>query len=226
MSDIEAWYKSLPSLTRYYLTGAVGLTTLTSLQVVSPYALYFDLSLIFTKLEIWRLLTTFLYFGNFSFNFLIAMVILVRFCKSLEVHPKYENDFASLIYCVGFLAVSIVLLSFLHKVFFMGPSLLFGMLYVWSKYEPQTQVPFWGGFVVKGYQLPFVLMGLRLLMGSDLMDDVVGLAAGQAYFWLKETAPQKGWNLLSTPEFLNRRLNSQAQSQSFRAYQGRGMRAG
>ncbi len=76
MSDIETWYKTLPPFTRYYLSAAVLCTALVSFGVLNPAVLYFEWDFFFRGMQVWRLLTQFLFFGQFSFNFLISMVIL------------------------------------------------------------------------------------------------------------------------------------------------------
>jgi hypothetical protein len=43
--------------------------------------LYFNLDLILYHGEVWRLATNFLYFGNFSIDFIFHMFFLVRYCK-------------------------------------------------------------------------------------------------------------------------------------------------
>ena len=36
------------------------------LQIITPFNIYFNARLIFQKMELWRLLTNFCYFGNLS----------------------------------------------------------------------------------------------------------------------------------------------------------------
>ena len=43
--------------------------------------LYFNFDLIVYQWEVWRLVTNFLYFGNFSIDFIFHMFFLVRYCK-------------------------------------------------------------------------------------------------------------------------------------------------
>lgn len=76
MSDLETWFKTLPPFTRYYLSAAVICTALVSFGMLNPASLYFEWEFFFRGLQVWRILTQFLFFGKFSFNFLISMVIL------------------------------------------------------------------------------------------------------------------------------------------------------
>ena len=116
--------------------------------------------------------------------------------------------------------------------YFLGDSLIFTMIYIWSKYEPDVLVPFFWGFQVKGYQLPFFFMGLTLLMGGSLMSSLVGLVTGELFYLLKEKVPQDyGWDILTPPIFFynfvdklrNQRAGNQPQAGGFR---GRGYRVG
>ena len=50
--------------------------------------LYYNFDLIFSEGQVWRLFTSYLFFGYFSVDFLFHMYFLVRYCRLLE-----EGDF-------------------------------------------------------------------------------------------------------------------------------------
>lgn len=54
------------------------------LELVSPFQLYFNPILIFKKYQLWRLITTFLFFGAIGFNFLFNIIFTYRYCRMLE----------------------------------------------------------------------------------------------------------------------------------------------
>lgn len=54
------------------------------LDVVSPFQLYFNPTLILRHYQLWRLATTFLFFGPISFTFLFNMLFTYRYCRMLE----------------------------------------------------------------------------------------------------------------------------------------------
>ena len=62
--SIEEWYKQMPIVTRTYLTLAFLTTVGCALELISPYTVYFNRRLIVEKLQLWRLLTNFFFFGN------------------------------------------------------------------------------------------------------------------------------------------------------------------
>merc|ERR1719329_424836 len=84
----------------------------------------------------------------------------------------------------------------------LGPSLVVAILYYWSRREPYAQLSFFS-FSIKGYQFPFCLVFFQLLMGGSIWADLLGLASGHIYYFLKEVVPAEyGYNLIQTPTFL------------------------
>lgn len=54
------------------------------LDLATPFQLYFNPILILKQGQIYRLLTTFLFFGPFGFSFFFNMVFTYRYCRMLE----------------------------------------------------------------------------------------------------------------------------------------------
>ncbi|KYM84348.1 Derlin-2 [Atta colombica] len=77
-------YKQMPVVTRAYTTACVITTLAVQLDLVSPFQLYFNPILIVEQYQIWRLITTFLFFGNVGFNLLFNMIFTYRYCRMLE----------------------------------------------------------------------------------------------------------------------------------------------
>lgn len=76
----------------------------------------------------------------------------------------------------------------------LGGSLLFAVLYYWSRRESYTPVSIYF-LTVQGHQLPFVLLLLHLLMGRDLWPDAIGLLSGHLYYFFREILPAQGEDL-------------------------------
>jgi len=74
----EDFFKNLPIVTKYTVIFSLGLTVLASLQVLNPYSylLFWDKIFDLKSLQLWRLITNFYYFGNFSFNFIFNFMFL------------------------------------------------------------------------------------------------------------------------------------------------------
>lgn len=73
---IEAWYYGLPQLTRFYLSVCFLFTSLSALGLLNPRSLYLDYGLVWERFQLWRLPTSFMFLGGFSFPFLMQLMIL------------------------------------------------------------------------------------------------------------------------------------------------------
>ena len=79
---------------------------------------------------------------------------------------------------------------------------VFSLMYVWCKLEPDQQVSIWG-FPVKSGNLPWVLILMSILTGGDPFKDLIGIAAGHTYIYIKKVLPlSHGYNLLATPKLI------------------------
>merc|ERR1719335_1809769 len=85
----------------------------------------------------------------------------------------------------------------------LGPALVFAILYYWSRREPYAELNFFS-FTIKGYQFPFALCFFQLLMGGNIWMDLLGLASGHIFYFLKDVVPgEYGVSMIKTPEFIN-----------------------
>jgi Derlin-2/3 len=92
--------------------------------------------------------------------------------------------------------------AFFMELPFLGSSLIFMIVYVWSRRNGTAPVAIWG-FRFEGLYLPWALIAFTVLMGGNPMMDIFGVIAGHLYYFLLEVLPAtKGWNLLQTPSIL------------------------
>uniref|UniRef100_A0A8C2X9Z4 Derlin n=1 Tax=Cyclopterus lumpus TaxID=8103 RepID=A0A8C2X9Z4_CYCLU len=77
-------YFHIPAVTRAYTTACVLTTAAVQLEVVAPFQLYFNPDLIIRRYQIWRLITSFLFFGSLGFSFVFNIIFLYRYCRMLE----------------------------------------------------------------------------------------------------------------------------------------------
>jgi len=87
---------------------------------------------------------------------------------------------------------------------FMSHSLVIMLLYIWSRRNPHEQFRIYGIFTVGAGYLSWVLLGAGLVMGMSPVVDLVGIAVGHLYFFLKDVIPGEfpGIDPLSTPSLL------------------------
>ena len=206
-NPIMDWFKALPIITRCWFGGALLSTVAVGLGVVNPMKLVFIPSLI-TKGEIWRLFTPFLFLGGFGFPTCINLYLLQQYSNRYEASPVNTGaggGTADYAFMLLFGMSCFLVAGYLMNIMMLASGLLFMVLYIWSKTNAEQDVSIYG-FPVKAAMLPFVLIGIRVLMGNSVMDDLLGLIIGHVYYFLTYVYPrqQNGKDLLKTPEFLIR----------------------
>lgn len=201
----EQWYKSLPPITRFGLTSIFGVTCLSQMGVVSPGLIILDWTLVCHRLHLWRMFTNVFFFGDFNLGFIFHMYFFQSFSSRLENHETFlrPGEFLFFMLCqVFFLDVLSLLISWPTGLPALGHALVFAIIYYWSRCESYAPLNFYS-FIIKGYQFPFVLLFVQLLMGGNIMLDVLGLASGHIYYFLKDVVPgEYGYSLLKTPDFI------------------------
>lgn len=207
---IHQEYMQIPLVTRAYTTACILTTIAVQLDIVSPFQLYFNPDLIFWRYQFWRLLTTFLFFGSFGFNFLFNIIFTYRYCRMLE-EGSFRNrpaDFFFMFLFGGFVMVTIAMFV---NLLFLGQAFTIMLVYVWSRRNPFIRMNFFGLLNFQAPYLPWVLLGFSLLLGNSVMVDMMGIAVGHLYYFLEDVFPnqQGGFRILQTPRFLKTILEPQ-----------------
>lgn len=202
MSLVEEWWKSVPPVTRSYICLSVLTTGTVAFDIITPYKLYLNWSLVLQKAHIWRVVTNFLYFGDFSIDFIFHMFFLYRHCKMLEINT-FRGRTADFLFMLVFGASLLVLASPFTNINFLGPSLTFMMVYVWGRKNPRQVVNFLGLFSFSAPYLAWVLLLFSFVVGSSPTMDLLGIFAGHIYYYMADVYPEMaGVSMLKTPRFL------------------------
>jgi len=220
MATPEEFFRNLPPLTRAWLVVAFMTTVLVETGFLDVKSLAFFPELIL-KGEIWRLVTPFIFFGGFSFPFVMSLFFLVVYSSEYEHNPyaltpgALQGSTADYAFTLMCCALGLLVISYMMGFYFMGSSLVFSILYLWSKRNAEARRSFWG-FQIKGAYLPFFLMGISMLMGQPPVSDAAGLAAGHVFYFLAEVLPLKyGRDFIRTPEWLIRLVDWASDTNTF-----------
>jgi len=207
----EAWFRSLPIVTQAWFGATTFLTLTANFGLFSPMKLVWIWPNIKDQFEIWRFATSFCYAGGFSFNMVITLYMLVNFSRQYEAGGPFNTGAgggtADYIFMLMVGMVATLLTYPLAVTHFPLPpmfttTLVFYVLYVWSKRNPTAPANIWG-VPLKGAQLPWAYLGLTVLMGNPYHDMLHGLVMGHLYYFLVDVLPAvHGTQVLNTPEFL------------------------
>ncbi|PNW72634.1 hypothetical protein CHLRE_15g636400v5 [Chlamydomonas reinhardtii] len=173
-----------------------------ALEIITPFNVYFNAKLVFKKLELWRLVTNFFFFGNLGLDFVFHMFFLIKYCKSLE-EGSFRGRSADFLWMLLFGGGLLTAIAPFVNIQFLGSSLTFMMVYVWGRRHQYVNLSFLGIFNFTAPYLPWVLLAFSLMLGSSPVVDLMGMAAGHVYYFLEDVYPRiSGRRPLKTPALL------------------------
>lgn len=196
--DLMSWYMEIPPVSRLYLTGAFLTTAMCALDIISPFYLYFNWDLVVSHGQLWRLVTSYLFFGLFSIDYLFHMYFLVRYSRLLE-----EGDFrgrtAHYVLMLLFGTTVISMVASYINVHFLGSALTFMMAYVWGRRNEDVKMSFLGFLTFNAPYLPWVMLTFSVVLGNSVTMDLIGIMVGHAYYFLEFLYPVmaeiRGWKV-------------------------------
>ncbi|XP_060522057.1 derlin-2 [Cylas formicarius] len=196
-------YLNTPPVTRAYTTACVITTLAVQLELASPFQLYFNPILILKQGQLWRLITTFLFFGTFGFNFFFTMIFTYRYCRMLE-EGSFRNKTSDFLMMFLFGAFCMVIFAFFVNLLFLGQAFTIMLVYVWSRRNLYVRMNFFGLLNFQAPYLPWVLVAFSVLLGNAVYVDLMGIAVGHIYYFLEDVFPNQrgGFKILKTPNIL------------------------
>ncbi|KAK9382930.1 Derlin [Kockiozyma suomiensis] len=187
---LEAWFFEVPPVTRYWTTLSVITSALVQCEVLSPYQLFFSFHTAVGKQQYWRFITTFLYFGPLSLDFVFHLFFMSRYSRMLE-DTFFRNNTLDFLWLLLYSATSLLLLSPFASLLFLGSPLSFSLVYIWSRRNPAVRLSFLGLFVFSAPYLPWVLFGFSLVLNNAIpKGDLLGIAVGHVYFFFEDVFPR------------------------------------
>uniref|UniRef100_A0A6B2E4H3 Derlin n=1 Tax=Phlebotomus kandelakii TaxID=1109342 RepID=A0A6B2E4H3_9DIPT len=211
-------YLQIPIVTRIYTTACVITTLAVHLDLVSPFQLYFNPTLIVKHYQVWRLATTFLFFGTISFSFLFNMIFTYRYCRMLE-EGSFRSRSADFVMMFLFGGVLMIISAIFVNLLFLGQAFTIMLVYVWSRRNPSIRMNFFGLLNFQAPYLPWVLLSFSVILGNTIWVDLMGMIVGHVYYFLEDVFPNQrnGCKLLVTPQFLKRIFDENDQNPEYAA---------
>lgn len=209
---LKHWFEQVPIVTRCYLTATVLTTVACSLEIVTPLKLYLNPKFVVNDFQLWRLFTNCFFLGNLGWRFFIRLYYMAGYSKELEerVFRGRTADYCYMILFGAMVMTCIVMIGSIVPyvsekfvgIYFLSYSLIFMMVYLWSKYNPSVMINFFGFNYASVYH-PWVLLVLSVFLKGNGWGDFLGMVAGHAYYFLAEIYPRMtGRRPLRTPSFI------------------------
>ncbi|KAJ0030884.1 hypothetical protein Pint_12891 [Pistacia integerrima] len=206
MSSPAEFYNSLPPISRAFGTICVVATAAFHLGLYSPWSIALFYEPVFSKFQVWRLITNFFFLGKFSINFGIRLLMIARYGVQLEKGP-FERRTADFLWMMIFGAITLLVLSAIPMLWtpFLGVSLVSMLIYVWSREFPNSQISIYGLVTLKAFYFPWAMLAIDVIFGSPLLPNFLGIIAGHLYYFLTVLHPLAGGrNILKTPIWVHK----------------------
>lgn len=216
----------IPPVTRYIALSIALVTLLVYTDTVSPYSLFYS-PLFMKRLEVWRMVTTFLYFGKPTLDVFMHIVFLYRYSRMLEEGCVNTSEYFWLVLVVSSILFGV---SNIYGIPMLGTSFSATITYIWTKRNPRAIVQIFGFISFPAFYLPFILPGFMLLSRRSIsLDDILGIVVGHIFYYFRDVYPRWGSNVLGTPCWV-KRLFGEHPSECCRSKEmfegGRGMTIG
>ncbi|XP_022257313.1 derlin-2-like isoform X2 [Limulus polyphemus] len=196
-------YMQIPVITRVYTTASLLTTLAVHLDIVSPSQLHFNPYLIIRHLQIWRILTTFLFFGKLGFQFIFNIIFTYRYCRMLEESSFYGQT-ADFFFMFVFGGSIMIIIAIFANFPFLGQGFTMMVTYIWSRKNSYYRMNIFGLLHIQAIFLPWILLLFSFLLGNSILVDLMGIGIGHLYYYLEDVFPNQaeGYQILRTPYFI------------------------
>ena len=111
MEDLKTYIGQISPVTRYFMGTTFLLSFCMTYKIISPYSLFLTFEKAFKEFQLWRLVTTFFFAGEFSMNFLFGMMMTYWGVNNIEKH--FAGKATDLTTLMLFNAVTVMLFGWL-----------------------------------------------------------------------------------------------------------------
>ncbi|CAI9091991.1 OLC1v1027117C1 [Oldenlandia corymbosa var. corymbosa] len=207
------YYQSLPPVAKSYALVCFMTTAAAHVELYNTRTIALYYSDVFRRFQVWRLVTNFFFLGGFSLPFAFRILAILYYGAALEGGPfdKRTADYIWM-YIVGGSSVLVMAIIPFMWAPFNGSAIVFMILYVWSRENPDARVKMKGLFQIKGLLLPWVTLGIDTVFGYPWMPGIQGIAAGHIYFCTVLLPFSTGSYYFKTPHWVHNMVESWAEA--------------
>ena len=181
-------YQKTPPFTKLYLSISLAITMYGYLfqRNEFPSVLLLQWEKVVTRLQIWRLVTSFFHFGPFGLGYIMTLQFVWVYMSTLErIHHNKPYDFWIMI-LFGQLCMVIGYPIMKLSPKFLGHNLSTFLVYIWSRYHEGVEVSMFELFNTRAEMLPWFFLGQTFLLEGEIpILDFLGIVFGHIYHHCK-----------------------------------------
>ncbi|KAM0674628.1 hypothetical protein GVAV_001815 [Gurleya vavrai] len=194
-------WQTTPPLTKSIAVLCCLISLLVYIKAISPFYLSYS-TFYLKKLQIWRLLTCFFYFGPLNIDTALHIIFLCRYSRMLEDGFLHTSDY---FYMLSIVMTLLFTASLYLKVTVLGSCLSSTITYVWTRKNPNTHVQLLGCVIFPAFYLPFIVPLFTFISEKKIpVEEAMGIIVGHLYYYFKFVYPRFGKDILKTPRILKR----------------------
>jgi Derlin-2/3 len=183
----SAWTKT-PPVTKGYLSASILVTLYGYLFTKNefPSVLLLNWNKILTRLQIWRMFTSFLNFGPFGLGYIMTAQFVWVYMSTLERlnHNKPYDFWIMILFGQLCMVIGYPVMKLSPK--FLGHNLSTFLVYIWSRYHEGVEVNMFELFNTRAEMLPWFFLAQTFLLEGELpILDFLGIVFGHIYHHCK-----------------------------------------
>ncbi len=195
-----------PKITSILIMASFAVSILAWAGLISALDIYLNYSLIIKKFQIWRLFTTFFYFGEFNLSLVFTMYIFFRDSKILE-KKVFQGKCDDYLFFIFFCMIFLLFFGIFNNILFLSSSLSYSIMYYWGRKSKNVKVELMGLFELRAPYIPVFYLFISFLLGYNYESVLYGIIVGHIYFFGRDILPRiKGLNgiRIETPVFVSK----------------------
>lgn len=182
----------LPPVTVALFTCVAFVIVLVSLDVVYPFQLVFSPTLVFEQRQYWRLITTFLYFGQLNLQTLLELHWVYTVSRLIEEQYFHRRsaDYAAMLITI-FLMIASLRISNVVDISFLSYMVVSVLVYLFGRLLPHALVNFLPFVSIEARWLPLLVLAWSAFFGKgNLRVDFISSTVGHVVWFLLEVFPR------------------------------------
>lgn len=189
MARLVEMLMDIPPVSRVAAITAAFLSLGTTLRIMNPFLFNLSWPAIIYRGQLWRLVTSFLYFGDFSIGVIFTTVQNISYLRSLEKETFAGRPTEFLLF-LFFLWASILLISFIYSMFYVTTPFFTGVMYLWGRTNPDKLISFYGIITLQACYLPIVFIVITLWQKQSIIPLLIGVGLGHVFYFLYDICPR------------------------------------
>lgn len=193
------WVTDIPIVTRIWTISSLITSVLVDSNIISLNDIVFAPSLI--KTQPWRIISSFLYIGEFNINLIMSLYLIVQYSIQLEESYNRTRDY---LWFILTCSVSLLLYStYVQNLGFLGTYLNETLNYIWSRKNPDVMLGLLGLIEFRAGYLSFLMILLSFMRSNDnwnVWKEIPPFVIGHLIFYFDDVwSAIFGFNPLAAP---------------------------